>query len=177
MKTKILSMLVVMAVLLAVSPRAVMRAKAATVCEGRPNGIVIFPSIAHTSDGDSINLWGSGEADPFGRVIVRMGGEFTHFDPAGNLVRSGTWTAEKIIKFTDYGCDEDLEFDPGGRAFLRIRLTASDGSEATGILDIQSPHGDPPPDAIDGIRLFIKDWNLNFDQPVDHRYSVFFIAF
>ena len=39
---------------------------------------------------------------------IEASGEFQHFDPAGNLFASGTWTATELISFHPYGCGEVL---------------------------------------------------------------------
>lgn len=124
------------------------------------------PAIASADNGDTIEMQTNGLIwiawNP-----IEGSGSFVHKDPDGNVVRSGTWTVEKLQIFKPYGCDEENDWDLGGRMQLKIHLVTTEGSEYTGWLEIENPTGhNAPANAVEGIRLKVGAWGLNFSQPI-----------
>jgi hypothetical protein len=186
MKAKIFPIAFAVSLILSFARPAIFKASAADYCI--PGAIYlpyIFgiggwnqPAVAHTSNGDTIEIIGYlGWIDPTGNNIG-IEGNFTYRNSAGSIIYQGTWVSTGIIqKFKYYGCDEGLELWPGGRGAFRIIMTATDGSTFNGTLDVESPNGEPPAGAIDGIRLSVKAWGLYFNQPVSVHNNVIFSIF
>ena len=189
MKAKILSIVFAVVILLSLLGPAVKPVSASDYpwCDyqGEVNFVWVFiggfqprPVLAHTSEGDTIELWGNGviinSTDGFGLFQ----GSFIYRDPTGNTVISGTFRATKLIKALYYGgCNTKNELWPGGRAVAEIILKSTDGKEYSALLDMQSPFGFPPPGAYDGFRLRVKDWDLYFNQPVSNPENIIFVLF
>jgi hypothetical protein len=67
--------------------------------------IAEHPNIGTAANGDSVVVTvdegSSFDASP---MAVSATGTFTHLDPEGNVLGSGTWTATSLISFNFYGC-------------------------------------------------------------------------
>ncbi len=115
------------------------------------------PDIARADNGDTIEITGSGTLTIHPNS-VGGGGTFTHKDSSGNVLESGTWTAETLISFVPYAVLPNHL--AGGQGLIRVHL--STGSEA--ILDIDCAIGAPPGQA-EGVTLNIQDV-INFNKKV-----------
>jgi hypothetical protein len=153
--------------------------------QGEVNFVWVFiggfqprPVLAHTSEGDTISLWGNGVVANDTSISGLLLGSFIYSDPTGQTVINGTFRSTKLIKALRYGgCNPENELWPGGRAVVEIILKATDGKEYPAVIDMQSPFGFPPPGAYDGFRLRVKDWGLYFDQPVSYPENIIFDLF
>ena len=114
------------------------------------------PDIARADNGDTIEITGLGILTIHPKS-VGGGGTFKHKDPGGNVLESGTWTAQELISFVPY-----LVLQPdniaGGQALIRVHL--STGFDA--ILDIDCAIG-APPGQTEGVTLNIQDV-INFNK-------------
>ena len=61
------------------------------------------PNVSEAPNGDQISVTGSGEFSIHPKS-ENVSGTFTHTDADGNVVGSGTWTADKLLSFEFYGC-------------------------------------------------------------------------
>src|SRR5919109_280180 len=61
------------------------------------------PNVSEAPNGDRITVTGSGVFSIHPKSVTASG-TFTHTDADGNLVGSGTWTADKLLSFEFYGC-------------------------------------------------------------------------
>src|SRR5262249_39114887 len=115
------------------------------------------PDIAMADNGDTIEITGTGTLTIHPKS-VSGGGTFTHKDSSGNVLASGTWTAQGLISFVPYLVLPDNL--AGGQALIRVHL--STGSDA--ILDIDCAIG-APPGQTEGVTVNIKDV-INFNKKV-----------
>lgn len=115
------------------------------------------PDIARADNGDTIEISGTGTLGIHPK-LVSGGGTFTHKDSSGNILASGTWTAQELVSFVPYTVlPNNLA---GGEALIRVHLSA--GFDA--ILDIDCAIGAPPGHG-EGIRLNVQDV-INFNSKV-----------
>lgn len=61
------------------------------------------PNVSEAPNGDRVSVTGSGEFSVHPKSVTASG-TFTHTDSAGNVVGSGTWTADDLLSFEFYGC-------------------------------------------------------------------------
>jgi hypothetical protein len=184
MKAKILSLALIASIILTLARPGLVKASALDFCNppgfGGPFVFEVNRAVALTSNGESIEMDGNGVFDPYAfyGYYVGIEGTFKYKDPTGVTISQGTWASTGgLLKYKNYGCSEGYGYWPGGRAAFRIVLTASDGSVFNGTLDTESPNGDAPAGAVDGIRLSVKAWGLSFDQPVNRQSNVIFSIF
>lgn len=115
------------------------------------------PDIARADNGDTIEITGSGTLTIHPNS-VGGGGTFTHKDSGGNVLESGTWSAQELLSFVPYlVLPNHLA---GGQGLIRVHL--STGSDA--ILDIDCAIG-APPGQTEGVTLNIQDV-INFNKKV-----------
>jgi len=128
------------------------------------------PDIAIASNGATIAMLGAGTLSIHSKS-VSGGGTFTQTDANGNVVATGTWTAEQLLSFDPYGtAPPDSFFNIyGGKALVRIHLSpdgARPGVDA--VLRITCVAGFPPPSAEEGIELAVEGGpNFNRNIPFD----------
>ncbi len=72
--------------------------------------IMEAPSLGVAPSGDVISVTGEGEFSVHPKS-VHASGELEHTDAAGNVVGTGTWTANDLISFHPYGCGIIVAFD------------------------------------------------------------------
>ena len=115
------------------------------------------PDIASADNGDTIEITGSGTLTIHPNS-VGGGGTFTHKDPNGAVLESGTWTAEELISFVPYLIlPNNLA---GGEALIRVHLSTG----FDGVLTITCAIGAPPGHG-EGVLLNIQDV-INFNKKV-----------
>ena len=115
------------------------------------------PDIARADNGDTIEIAGSGTVSIHPNS-VSGGGTFTHKDPSGNVLASGSWTAQELISFVPYlVLPNNIA---GGEALILVHL--STGFDA--ILTVTCAIG-APPGHTEGSKLNIQDV-INFNQKV-----------
>lgn len=123
------------------------------------------PDIARASNGDTIELTGSGTLS-IHPSSVAGGGDFTHKNAAGDVRATGTWTALELESFTSYGSEADLPPNlEGGHAVILVQLFVGGAPVHTAILTVDCEIGKPPPGHGEGIRLAVQG-ALNFNTKV-----------
>ena len=122
--------------------------------------------MASAPNGDTISISGSGTLS-INPASVTGGGTFTHKDASGNVLSTGTWTAQQLPSFVSYGTAPPVppSFN-GGKALMLIHLLpSSGGSGFDAVLRITCLIGSPPAGAHEGIRLNVQDV-INFNKEV-----------
>jgi hypothetical protein len=92
------------------------------------------PNFGRAPNGDRVVVTGDGSFSVHPKS-VQAAGEFTHLDPAGKVLGSGTWTATELLSFNFYGCrfipaeGVDLGDDNlcGGAVKMRVVLDTPTG--------------------------------------------------
>lgn len=115
------------------------------------------PVISKASNGDTIEIKGQGTLSIKPKSVTG-GGTVVHKDPDGNVVGTGTWTAERLLTFRSWGTTEGFpENFEGGHASIMVKLVP-DGSdqEFTGVLKIMCLLGKVPAWAEEGAKLWIR---------------------
>jgi hypothetical protein len=132
------------------------------------------PNFGRAPNGDRVEVTGGGSFSLHPKSVTASG-EFTHRDPAGNVLGGGTWTATELLSFSFYGCrfipalgvdlgDDDL---CGGAVKLRVVLDTPAGA-FPGILTVfcivgpnaPTSHNDP---SEEGVTLDIVG-HINFNH-------------
>lgn len=126
------------------------------------------PDVAEASNGDTLELTGSGTLTTHPKTVTG-GGTFTHTFAGGGSV-SGTWQATRLISFNGYGC-QDLGggfIGCGGLAIMRVELSVGGAVVGAGVLQVDCLIGDFPPSAVEGVRLAAQTslGGINFNQEV-----------
>lgn len=122
------------------------------------------PTIARAPTGDTVEITGTGRLSIHPKAVTGQG-TFTHKDPTGRVLGSGTWTATQLLSFQRYGSGAAQGIPPqneGGRALIRVHLVEP-GLHA--ILWVDCLLGSPPSGAHEGVRLAVPG-ALNFNQEV-----------
>lgn len=115
------------------------------------------PVVSMASNGDTIEIKGQGTLSIKPKSVTG-GGTFVHKDPDGNVVGTGTWTAERLLTFRSWGTSEGFpENFEGGRALIKVSLDP-DGldEEFDGRLRIECLIGDVPGGADEGAKLWVR---------------------
>jgi hypothetical protein len=97
--------------------------------------VMEVPNFGRAPNGDRVEVIGDGSFSVHPKSVTASG-EFTHLDPAGNVLGSGTWTATELLSFNFYGCrfipaeGVDLGDDNlcGGAVKMRVVLDTPTGS-------------------------------------------------
>lgn len=132
------------------------------------------PNFGRASNGDRVLVTGDGSFSVHPKSVTASG-EFTHLDPAGNVLGGGTWTATELLSFNFYGCrfipalGVDLGDDNlcGGAVKMRVVLDTPAG-QFHGILTVfcivgpkaPTSHNDP---SEEGVTLNIAG-GINFNH-------------
>jgi hypothetical protein len=134
------------------------------------------PAVAMAANGDTIELTGEGTLSIHPKSVTG-GGDFTHKDPDGAILGSGTWEATQLLTFNSYGADPALGLPPeldGGYAQLRVHLSpAAGGPGFDAVLKVDCDLGLSPPGHAEGVRLAVQG-ALNFNKKVS-GFTVFII--
>lgn len=131
----------------------------APLCDLAPDAC---PVITTASNGDILEVTGSGTISIHPPRSATGGGTFVHKDPDGNVIGSGTWEAVKLLGFVSYGSGEVQGLPPeffGGRAFMKIRAFPDGfppGVSFDAIVSIDCTLGDRiPPHAVEGVETYV----------------------
>jgi hypothetical protein len=159
-----LSVLAVLALLLSLSGATAVRADsghrdyqyvagAQPLCDIEPSAC---PDVARASNGDTIELTGSGTFS-IHPASVTGGGDFTHKNASGDVVATGTWSALKLEAFVSYGNEPDLPSNlEGGNALILVQLFVNGAPVHTATLQVDCEIGKPPPGHGEGIKLAVQ---------------------
>ena|SRR2546428_535711 len=132
------------------------------LCDIEPSAC---PDIARASNGDTVELTGSG-ALSIHPASVTGSGDFTHKNANGDVLATGTWSALKLESFTSYGTSPDLPPNlEGGHVVILVQLFVGGAPVHTAILQVDCAIGKPPPGHTEGIRLAVQG-ALNFNKKV-----------
>jgi hypothetical protein len=127
---------------------------------------------AIAENGDVVTLEGTGAFSADGKWATG-GGTFSHHVVAGDVTRTGSWTAEHVISFQFYGCGQN----PAGPlppnfcgGLLKLAVTATPDAypdlHLSGTLWINCIVGtDVPASVVEGVRLSIPG-HIHFNKPV-----------
>jgi hypothetical protein len=113
------------------------------------------PDVARADNGDTLTITGTGRYNPGGAVAGS--GTFVHADSNGNVIHSGTWTANVVVSYEDFGnavVNKLPRTFHGGQLILSVTITATDGSGIvlSATLIVTCVLGDSvPPGAMEGI--------------------------
>lgn len=127
--------------------------------------------VAQASNGDTIKVIFTGHIDVEDRDADGKG-TFEHRDSSGTLLESGTFRAERLITFTDFGTD--AAFPPtfhGGHSVIVGRGVSHPASNPTAntkfnaALTVDCLIGNPPAGLEEGINFGIQG-GLNFNTKV-----------
>jgi hypothetical protein len=113
------------------------------------------PDIAVADNGDTVEISGTG------MLTVRPNsvggaGTFKHKGPNGNLLETGTWTAQELISFVPYALLSNNV--SGGEALIRVQLSTGPQAILTVTCAIGNPTG-----KTEGSTLNIQDV-INFNK-------------
>jgi len=117
------------------------------------------PDISSADNGDTIEITGSGTVSTRPKS-AGGGGTFTWKDSSGNVLASGSWTAQSLVSFVPYLVLPDNI--AGGEALIKVHL--SGGFDADAILTVTCAIG-APPGHTEGSALNIQDV-INFNKHV-----------
>ena len=117
------------------------------------------PDISSADNGDTIEITGSGTVSTQLKS-AGGGGTFTWKDSSGNILASGTWTAQSLASFVPYLVLPDNI--AGGEALIKVHLLG--GFDGDAILTVTCAIG-APPGHMEGIFLNIQDV-INFNKKV-----------
>lgn len=124
------------------------------------------PDVAMAPSGDFIEFSGMGTLSIHSKTATG-GGHYTHHFASG-FTAHGTWTTQELLSFVEYGC-EDRGFPVlvcAGQALIRVHIVAEGGLfEGDGILQVDSPIGNSPSGANEGVRLAVPG-AVNFNKEV-----------
>lgn len=126
------------------------------------------PVIVMSSNGDTIELVGEGTFNTHSKEATGEG-NFVHKDDEGNIIGTGTWHTEELLKFKSWGSGVPQGTPPefeGGRAKLAIHLQPDGGGEGFHAkLYIICTLGKFPASAHEGVELTIQH-APNFSESV-----------
>ena len=113
------------------------------------------PDIASADNGDTIEISGTGMLTVHPKSVGGAG-TFKHKDSNGNVLESGTWTAQELISFVPYAVLPGHE--AGGEALIRVQLSNGSAAILTVTCAIGGPRGHT-----EGSTLNIQDV-INFNK-------------
>ena len=124
---------------------------------------------AMAPNGDVFTIVGTGSFSADGKWATG-GGTFSHHVAATDATHTGTFTADRVISFSSYGCGgEGLPANfCGGQLKLAITATpdAAPSVHRAAALTITCVLGpDVPASAVEGVRVNVYDV-INFNKPV-----------
>jgi hypothetical protein len=140
-------------------------AGAGRVCALSPTAC---PAIAQAPSGDTVEIAGSGQFTVHPNMALAGSGTFTHKDPAGNVVASGTWTVTDLVSFHSYGSGEAQGLPPnfwGGQARFNVVLTVGSVS-FDAVLVVDCALGKVPGGAEEGVELLVPAADINFNDSI-----------
>jgi hypothetical protein len=125
-----------------------------------------YPAVAMAPNGDTLDFAGKGTLSIHSKSVTGQGC-FTHHFTSG-FEGHGTWTAEKLLSFVEYGCEEHevLGLVCGGQAVILVHLGVPGLFEGDGILQVDSAIANSPSGASEGVRLAVPG-AINFNTAVN----------
>jgi hypothetical protein len=122
-----------------------------------------------TFDGHQVRVSGSGTFNT-ASMKATGGGALVHTDQSGDVQGFATWTATGVDSATLYPCGgEGLPANAcGGVVTLKVRINGTSTTlgalAADGLLTIDCEINPPPPGGVEGIKLSVPAFPINFDQ-------------
>jgi hypothetical protein len=136
-------------------------------------------AIARAGNGETLTVEGNGSMD-VGARTASGGGTVVHKDAAGHVLATGTFEATSLVSFQSFGCGGGGLPDNlcGGIARLNVTITPDfDNSlHFPSVLWIDCTLGNPPPSAVEGVRVNIKDL-INFNKSLSEEEGSGFTVF
>ncbi len=124
------------------------------------------PAIAIADNGDRVEFSGSGTFSLPAKSATG-GGTFTHKNPMGVILGSGTWTATGLLSFQSFGTTPS--FPPsfeGGHALIQVELHTASGATLTGIVTVFCILGNVPGDKTEDVNLLNIQDVINFNKVI-----------
>jgi hypothetical protein len=150
------------------------------------------PAVVKSADDDSYEMSGAGMFNAQNKS-VKAAGTYTHKSPSGNVLETGVWLANELVRFDSYGIAPGAlrqqgtalgpqpfgakrlptSFGPrptGGLAVFRIRLLPMQGPPKDAVLQVNCALGDVPSErSVEGIRLDLGKNGPEFSEGVSGR--------
>lgn len=128
-------------------------------------------NFAEASNGETFGIEGAGDLTLHSKSVCG-GGNWVHNDANGDPIASGSWEAEKLMSFKDYGpsdfIDEEGEpipqFIHAGKSIMRIHLGEPANVDAILTIYCILPEVATPPSWPEGIKISIQHGGPNFNQ-------------
>jgi hypothetical protein len=137
-------------------------------------------AIARADNGDTITVEGAGALDVAAKTASGSG-TLVHKDAAGNVLATGTFTANRLVSFTFYGCG--IPGLPGSQnlcgGLAKLDVTAHPAGTSLYLpatLWVDCLIGDFPPSGFEGVRLNVKDV-INFNKSLSEEQGSGFTVF
>jgi hypothetical protein len=128
------------------------------------------PDVARAANGDAVALTGAGALSIHSKSATGSG-TFVHRKADGTVLATGTWTAQTLLSFNDYGPSTDPAFAGlrAGNALIVVTLFVGGTPVHDAILEVTCRlPGDQGPAEMgkgEGIRLAVQG-ALNFNEKV-----------
>lgn len=126
------------------------------------------PDVALASNGDRIELAGTGTLSVFPKTVTG-GGTFKHKNAAGTVLATGTWSATELLAFQNYGGSAAVPPSfRAGLALIRVHVSPSAGGpgfDGTLRIACHLPGTEIPGGFEEGVRLAV-DNVVNFNREV-----------
>ena len=135
------------------------------------DALLVDPVVTLAHNGATMTFTGTGTLSAHPKTISG-GGTFSYADAAGNVIASGTWTAQDLLSFKVYGTSPILPPTfTAGKAHVRVHLSPQAGGPGfDAILTITCvlPGAKVPQGGEEGIRLAVQRIG-NFNEEVSGR--------
>ncbi len=131
----------------------------------------IMPGLnfAKASNGETFGIEGEGDLTLHSKSVCG-GGNWVHNDANGDEIASGSWEAEKLLSFKEYGPSPALppeeQFIYTGKSIMRIHLGEPANVDAILTIYCILPEVATPPSWPEGIKISIQNGGPNFNKVV-----------
>lgn len=124
-------------------------------------------NFAKASNGETFGIEGTGDLTLNSKSVCG-GGNWVHNNANGEEIMSGSWEAEKLMSFKDYG--PSSEFPPfihAGKSIMRIHLGEPANVDAILTIYCILPEVATPTSWPEGIKISIQHGGPNFNQVLE----------
>ena len=126
-------------------------------------------NTARASNGETFGIAGSGDLTRHPKSVCG-GGDWVHYDSNDDEIASGSWEAEQLLSFSDYGPSPvfppEEQFVHAGKAIIRIHLGAPADVDAILTVYCILPEVQTPASWPEGIKINIQEGGPNFNQVI-----------
>jgi len=131
-------------------------------------------NFAKASNGETFGIEGTGDLTLNSKSVCG-GGNWVHNNANGEEIMSGSWEAEKLMSFKDYGPSDfiDPNGDPipqfihAGKSIMRIHLGEPANVDAILTIYCILPNVATPSSWPEGIKISIQNGGPNFNQVLE----------